>query len=78
MIKNQPRSSKSLIKSVCEEIINLDIPTEKQIAGAIKSSLDAHHGKLNISSTAKRVKGTIKQARLEQRNLLEKKLGDFD
>lgn len=66
MSKSWSWGLKSRIKSICEEVINLDLPTEKQIAGAIKSSLDAHSGKLNISSAAKRIKGTIKQARKEQ------------
>jgi hypothetical protein len=75
MAKKQTSNLKSRIKLVCEEIINLDLPTEKQIAGAIKSSLDAHHGELNISSTAKRIKGAIKQARMTQLERLEKILG---
>ena len=54
MSKNQSWDLKSRIKSICEEVIN------------IKNSLEAHGGKLNISSAAKRIKGTIKQARKEQ------------
>ena len=56
MSKSQSWDLESRVKSICEEVINLDSPTEKQIAGAIKSSLDAHSGKLNISSAAKRIK----------------------